>query len=579
LDNNNRVILFLISCMLVFAVSQFFMPAPPPPADNASQAVTGTSTASAGPTTLAAGSVKTSSESKPVHQKPVMNVPAAAVTIETDEYIAVFSNEGALLTSFQLKKYPNRETHQPIELVNPDPSRLKPFALDYTPLGDLNQSRFEVIGSSKKLSVPEDKARLTFRCVDGQGAVVEKIFGFKNGSYLIDFETTIRQTGSSTLPASNLVLQWPDILGRDENTGTKAGKGMTQGQTYRVATLSSGGIDSQKAKKSQELSEIPSPVSWTALANQFFGAILIPDPSTGGASARVVRDTNAYKIPTEEDPNPGIDPHLFNPRPQLVFQGQALGKGESFNRKVQVFFGPLEYKLLKSLNLEAVMDLGHFGFISVYMLQLLQWFNTWCHSWGLAVILLSVTVKLLLWLPTHNSYKNMYLTQQKMREVQPKIDALKRKFPDDKQKQQQEQMKLMNEAGINPLGGCLPLLFQMPVFWALYAALNHSIELRGASFLWLHDLTLMDPIYVLPLLMGGTMILQQKVSGQMATQAAGQQKMMMWMMPVVLTFISTKWPSGLLLYWVVTNVLSMVQQKVVNREIQNAKKKVEGGKS
>ncbi len=119
------------------------------------------------------------------------------------------------------------------------------------------------------------------------------------------------------------------------------------------------------------------------------------------------------------------------------------------------------------------------------------------------------------------------------------------------------------------------MFLQLPVFWALYAALNHSIELRGAGFLWLRDLTLFDPIYVLPLLMGGTMILQQKVSGQMATQAAGQQKMMMWMMPVVLTFISTKWPSGLLLYWVVTNVLSMIQQKVVNREIQNAKKKVE----
>jgi YidC/Oxa1 family membrane protein insertase len=140
-------------------------------------------------------------------------------------------------------------------------------------------------------------------------------------------------------------------------------------------------------------------------------------------------------------------------------------------------------------------------------------------------------------------------------------------------------MKLFQEAGINPLGGCLPMFLQLPVFWALYAALNHSIELRGAKFLWLSDLTHLDPIYVLPLLMGGTMILQQKVSGQMANQATGQQKMMMWMMPVVLTFISTKWPSGLLLYWVVTNILSMIQQKVVNREIQNAKKKVEGAKS
>ena len=123
------------------------------------------------------------------------------------------------------------------------------------------------------------------------------------------------------------------------------------------------------------------------------------------------------------------------------------------------------------------------------------------------------------------------------------------------------------------------MILQLPVIYALYGTLGHSIELRGASFLWLSDLTLDDPIYVLPFLVGVTMILQQKVSGQMATQTSGQQKMMMWMMPVVLTFISTKWPAGLLLYWVVTNILSMIQQKVVNREIQHAKKKVEESKS
>jgi YidC/Oxa1 family membrane protein insertase len=173
----------------------------------------------------------------------------------------------------------------------------------------------------------------------------------------------------------------------------------------------------------------------------------------------------------------------------------------------------------------------------------------------------------------------MATTSAKMRELQPKLDALKRKFPDDKQKQQQEQMRLFQEAGVNPLSGCLPMLLQIPVFWALYATLSHCIELRGASFLWLHDLTLKDPWFVFSLLMGGSMLLQQKVSGQMATQAAGQQKMLMWMMPVVLTFMSKDWPSGLLVYWVTTNLLSMIQQKVVNREIQKAKKKEEGGKA
>jgi YidC/Oxa1 family membrane protein insertase len=166
-----------------------------------------------------------------------------------------------------------------------------------------------------------------------------------------------------------------------------------------------------------------------------------------------------------------------------------------------------------------------------------------------------------------------------MKEIQPKLDAIKRKYADDKQEQQKQTMALYQTAGINPMGGCLPMLLQMPIFFALYATLSHCIDLRGASFLWLGDMTLKDPTHVLPLLMGASMVVQQRVSGQMANQAAGQQKVMMWMLPIMLTYFSFQWPAGLLVYWVVTNVLSMIQQKVVNREIQKDKKKVEVVKS
>src|SRR5207247_1239502 len=149
-----------------------------------------------------------------------------------------------------------------------------------------------------------------------------------------------------------------------------------------------------------------------------------------------------------------------------------------------------------------VVDFGTFGFISVYMQEILKWFFTWCRNWGLAILFLSVLVKLVLWFPTHSSYKNMNLTQQQMKELQPKLEAVKRKYADDKQEQQKQTMALYQQAGINPMGGCLPMLLQIPVFIALYSTLSHSIELRGASFLWLKDLTLKDPFYVLPLLMG-----------------------------------------------------------------------------
>ena len=573
MDNNYRLVLFLILSLVILGVSQFFFPPPPAPPQTAAGGPNAVSQAGSTASPATGASNPPASVAKAAAPRKAVHVAAASVTIDTDDYTAVFSNQGAVLTGFQLKKYLNRETHQPIELVNPDPARPKPFSLSYDPIPDLNQQAFEVEGSSKKLSKSEPKAELTFRYVGEDGRTLEKHFGFENGEYRIDFDVTVGQTGHGSTSSSNLVVEWPDTLGPDENTGVKYRGGQA---AYHVTIQSANGTDHERPKSSQEITET-SNILWTGLANQFFTAVFIPDPGTGAASAKVVRDFHAYQVPTTENPSTE-NPKLFTPRPELVFAGPALKAGESFNRKVQVYFGPQEYDRLQKLNLAPVMDLGTFGFISVYMMDLLRWFFTLAKNWGLAVILLSILVKLVLWLPTHNSYKNMYMTQQKMREIQPKMDALKRKYPNDPTKQREEQARLFQEAGVNPLGGCLPMFFQMPVFWALYAALNHSIELRGAGFLWLKDLTLYDPIYVLPLLMGGTMILQQKVSGQMATQATGQQKMMMWMMPVVLTFISTKWPAGLLLYWVVTNVLSMVQQKVVNREIQHTKKKVEEGK-
>ncbi len=549
----------------------YLMPTPPPSTETTASVPTRSSTAAKASAETASISASAHSATKKKIAPVASNVPAQSVTIDTNDYTAVFSNEGAVLTSFNLKKYQNRQTHQPIELVNPDASHPRPFSLIYAPLANVNDKHFEIIGGSKKLSAKE-KAQLVFRASDASGTVVEKTFDFTNDSYLIGCDVKVSQA-SGSVPASNLSVEWSDTLGADDSVATSRTPG------YQVSTFVGGKVVSnEKAKKSKESLDIPGPITWTALSNQFFVAALLPDASSGGSSVRVVRDQNAYVPGNVEHPEPVLSQDTFAPRPLLNFDAPALRGGESFERKLQVFFGPQDYDVLKKLNLqlENVVDFGFFGFLSVYMLELLKWFYTLAHNWGLAIILLSIAVKLLLWLPTHNSYKSMYLMQKKMKEIQPKLDAIKRKFPDDKQKQQQEQMAIYSQAGINPMSGCLPLLFQMPVFWALYSTLGHSIELRGAGFLWLHDLSLKDPFYVFPLLMGATMLLQQKVSGQMANQAAGQQKVMLWLMPGLLTFMSFQWPSGLLVYWVVTNVLSMIQQKIVNREVKNHEKKEEG---
>jgi YidC/Oxa1 family membrane protein insertase len=579
LNQQGRQVLFIVLSIVILGLWMYFMPAPPSPPNNPSSAEppnqsagTMTSLASSPETKISAAVGK-----KVAPQRVVANIPVSQVTIETDDYIATFSNQGAVLTSYELKKYANRYTNKPIQLVNPDPNHPKPFAMDYDPIPQLNQKVFQVEGSSKKLSKSDNKAKVQFRYVDEKGTVLKKTFDFTNGSFMIGFDVTVNQTGRDFIPSSNLILEWSDSLGKEEITGTNA----RVAAGCRIVTLAGDQLDKEQSKKSQDSWNSPPSINWTAVANQYFMAALIPDTSTGGASVRVLRDYNVFKTPTEDDPNPGIDPNIFTPRPLLTFTGKDLRTGENFERKGKVYFGPQDYTLLKSLNLglEKVIDFGVFGSISVYMLALLKWFYTWSHNWGLAIILLSIAVKLLLWFPTHSSYKNMYMMQQKTRELQPKLDAIKRKYVDDKQKQQQETMALYNQAGINPLGGCLPMLLQLPIFYALYATLGHSIELYQAPFLWLGDLTLMDKWHVFPLLMGLTMIVQQKVSGQMATQAAGQQKFMMWFFPIFLTFLSFKWPSGLLVYWVVTNLLSMLQQKIVNLEIQKTKKKEEVVKS
>ena len=577
MDNQGRQVLFIVLSIVILFTWMYFMPAPPPETANApvtqAQAAVSASSARSVPSSVSSpASVRT----KASHLKKTVELPVKEVTIETDEYKATFSNQGAVLTGFQLKKYLNRQTKKFSQLVNPDPERPKPFSVNFSPLPDINKTTFEVEGSSKNLSKMDNTAQLVFRSVDNNGIVLEKTFTFKNGSYLMDFNMKVSQTGRDSIPAFPLSVEWADTLGKEENLGGTSSRVLG----YRVATFSGDRVSSESPEKNQNSAEISAPVHWTALANQFFVAALIPDPASNGASTRVVRDHNVYMTPTDEDPNPKENPKVFGPRPLLIFPGSSLRSGDSFQCKGMLYFGPQDYALLQGLNLqlERVIDFGYYGwfdYISVHMLALLRWFFSWAHNWGLAIILLSLSVKLLLWWPTHNSYKTMAQTQSKMKEIQPKLEAIKRKYADDKQEQQKQTMAIYQTAGINPMNGCLPMVLQMPIFFALYSTLSHCIELRGASFLWLGDLTLSDPIHVFPLLMGASMVVQQRVSGQMTNQAAGQQKVMMWMLPIILTYASFSWPGGLLVYWVVTNVLSMIQQKVVNREIQKAKRKVE----
>lgn len=246
-----------------------------------------------------------------------------------------------------------------------------------------------------------------------------------------------------------------------------------------------------------------------------------------------------------------------NKAAQLILQYPVLTPGQDFNLEYNAFVGPKSYNLLRSIdaNLAAVVDFGFFNWIARQIFAMLNWFYNLVGNWGVAIILLTLVVRILVLPFNVYSYKSM----KAMQAIQPQIQALKERYKDDQQKQQAEMMRLMRENKVNPLGGCLPVLLQFPIFIALYQVLGHSIELYQAPFgLWIHDLSLKDPYYILPVLMGITMFLQQKTTPTAGMDPA-QAKVLMFM-PLIFTVFMVSLPSGLTLYMLVGAVFSVAQQ-------------------
>ncbi len=249
-----------------------------------------------------------------------------------------------------------------------------------------------------------------------------------------------------------------------------------------------------------------------------------------------------------------------------------LAPNQETNHTIQFFWGPQNYSDLKQIghNLHKIVDFGMFHIIGVWMLYTLKFFYQITLNYGWAIILLTILIRGILWWPTQKSLTSMKKMQTAMNQMQPRLKTLKEIYKNNPQKLNEETMKLYREYQINPMGGCLPMLLQMPIFIALYATLSSAVELKGAKFIWIwQDLSVKDPMYILPIAMGVTMFIQQKMSTPPAAteEAAAQQKMMLYLMPILLTVFSFMWPSGLLLYWVVSNILSIGQQIFINRKV------------
>ncbi|OGR82321.1 MAG: hypothetical protein A2636_01310 [Elusimicrobia bacterium RIFCSPHIGHO2_01_FULL_64_10] len=281
----------------------------------------------------------------------------------------------------------------------------------------------------------------------------------------------------------------------------------------------------------------PMEYRWAGMDNRYYLFAMLPRPGTFGFLSAEKSKTHPGEIRLETEP---ID----------------MEPGETRRFEMDFYVGPKGYARLKSrgLGLEHAVDFGFFGFLGKWALKALNRLNHVTGNYGWAIILLTCGMQVLVLPLSLKSYK----ATAAMKKLQPKIQDLQKRHKDDSKRMNQEMMDLYRQAGTNPFGGCLPMILQIPIFWAFFTMLRNSYELHGSPWiLWIHDLSRHDPYYVLPVVMGGGMFLQQKISG--AVGDPNQAKIMMFM-PVVFTFMFLKFPSGLVLYWLTNSVLSIASQ-------------------
>ncbi|MCG8671568.1 MAG: membrane protein insertase YidC [Pseudomonadales bacterium] len=379
------------------------------------------------------------------------------------------------------------------------------------------------------------------------GAIIIKRFTFNKGEYLINVTYDVNnQSGAEWRGA--LFGQIKRDGSPDPGTKDATGFGLPTylGAAYWDTEQPYNKVDFEDIDEQRLKKKIPG--GWLAMIQHYFMSAWIPDQELSH-----VYETRKVKG----------DYIIGFTSPLLTVEA-----GNQDSISARFYAGPKILKILENIEgakgIDVAIDYGPLFFISKPLFWCLDLFHGFSNNWGVAIILLTLMVKLLFFPLSAASYRSM----ANMRRIQPKLVAMRERFGDDRQKMSQEMMKMYKEEKINPLGGCLPILVQMPVFLALYWALLESVELRQAPFfLWIVDLSVMDPFFVLPLLMGGTMFIQQLLN---PAPPDPMQARMMRMMPIIFTVFFLWFPAGLVLYWVTNNVLSIAQQWYITRSIEAA---------
>lgn len=452
------------------------------------------------------------------------------IVVETDIIKAILNTKSASIKSWTLKRYMDRANGSvPVELVPPGKRQLELVSVD-----NGNQTPDKIVYASDKESL-NGAGSITFKAVRPDGIKVAKTFTFSDASYKAGLKVSYENNGTSV------------ITERPAFSMSMISKAADRSVLFHeLAYLSGKDIKRIHADKIKDEKAGSGEMEWAYLGDKYFITAVIPPRGT---------DAEVYSNKLSDE--------LY--QANLVFRPLQIKPGETKGLESEIYFGPKEVDILKAAGskLERAIDLGFFDLIAYPMLLSFKWMYNVIPNYGIVVILLTVIIKLAFFPLSQKSYKSM----KDMQKIAPLMEQIREKYKDDKERLNKEVMELYKRHKVNPLGGCLPMILQIPVFFALYAVLNGAVELRHAPFIfWITDLSGKDPYYVTPLIMGATMFIQQKMTP--ATTADPAQQKVMMIMPVIFTFMFLNFSSGLVLYWLVNNVLSIGQQYYVNKYIK-----------
>ncbi|MBP7791881.1 MAG: membrane protein insertase YidC [Candidatus Goldbacteria bacterium] len=543
-NDASRLIIFIILSGIILFVYNLLFPVKPNTASVTPGQTMTTTVIQSAAVTPASPSISAVDK-----QQKLSTITEKTYVVENDLVKVSFSSIGAVLRSYELKKYSdskdeNKKTN--LELI-PSKTANTYMAL-YLKDFPINKDQWIYVSTERK----NGTTKISFKYDKIKNVEITKEYTLNDDSYVLNLNITFKNKTKSPVILRDMNLSWgPNIhyLPADVNKNKDSFRPYCK-IAYPLKNNSIKQYQINLNAKSDKITLLDTIPPWIALRDSYFMTAFIPENVSDIKNVSYSELAGGFTYLT------------------LGLNDVLLEQNSSVSIKINSFTGPQEYKRLKKLNMQNVIDMGWFRFLGIWMFYAMDILYAITKNYGMAILLLTLIVRLILWIPSQQSYKQMKDTQSKMKIINPRLETLKKIYKDDPQKLNEEMLKLYKEYKINPLGGCLPMLFQLPIFVALYQTLISMVELKGASFMWwLKDLSRPDPFYILPIFMGVTTIIQQKMSQttNVSTENMTQQKILMYGMPIFLTVLALSWPSGLLLYWGMSNVLAIAQQMLVNK--------------